>query len=56
MAERSGQLSVIGDQEKLNTEVIRDILIPEIEREVNEGEIFANLRQIYHSMILAAWS
>ncbi|VAX35242.1 hypothetical protein MNBD_UNCLBAC01-1700 [hydrothermal vent metagenome] len=35
--------------------IIRDILIPEIEKEVNQGEIFANLRQIYHSSILAAW-
>ncbi|MBU4332846.1 MAG: hypothetical protein KKD07_00215, partial [Candidatus Omnitrophica bacterium] len=33
----------------------RDVLIPEIEREVNEGELFYNLRQIYHSMILASW-
>jgi len=36
-------------------EVIREIIIPAIEKEVNEGEIFANLRQIYHSMILATW-
>jgi len=35
--------------------VVRDVLIPEIEKEVNEGAIFANLRQIYNSMILAAW-
>ena len=36
-------------------EAIREILIPEIEREVNEGKNFANLRQIYNSMILATW-
>jgi len=35
--------------------VVKEILIPEIEREVNEGKIFANLRQIYNSVILAAW-
>lgn len=34
---------------------IRDILIPEIEREVNEGRTFANLRQIYNAAILASW-
>jgi len=59
----SGQWSVVSDEEsKLNTDhralitnIVRDILIPEIEREVNEGETFANLRQMYHSMILAAW-
>lgn len=37
------------------TQIIREILIPEIEKEVNEGKTFANLRQIFHSMILATW-
>ncbi|VAW14346.1 Single-stranded-DNA-specific exonuclease RecJ, partial [hydrothermal vent metagenome] len=37
------------------SEIIREVLIPEIEKEVNEGELFANLRQIYNSMILATW-
>ncbi len=36
-------------------EVIRDILLPALEKEVNEGAHFAPLRQIYHSMILATW-
>ena len=36
-------------------EVIREIIIPEIEREINEGRNFANLRQIYNSMLLATW-
>lgn len=36
-------------------EVIRDVIIPELEREVNHGEHFAPLRQIYHAMILATW-
>jgi len=39
----------------VQSEVIRQILIPEIEREINEGETFANLRQIYQSVILATW-
>lgn len=39
----------------LTTEVLRDFLIPEIEREVNANENFAKLRQIYHSLILATW-
>jgi hypothetical protein len=29
--------------------------LPELEREVNQGKNFASLRQIYHSLILAAW-
>ncbi len=39
----------------LSSELIKEIIIPEIEREVNEGKNFANLRQIYNSMILAIW-
>ncbi len=37
------------------TSIIREVLIPEIEREVNEGQHFAPLRQIYHSLVLATW-
>ncbi len=35
--------------------IIREIIVPEIEKEVNQGKHFAPLRQIYHSMILATW-
>ncbi|HBR15296.1 MAG TPA: hypothetical protein DD723_07120 [Candidatus Omnitrophica bacterium] len=37
------------------TPVIREVLIPEIEKEVNTGKNFVALRQIYNSMILATW-
>ena len=36
-------------------EIIREVILPEIEREVNQGKNFAPLRQIYHSLILAKW-
>ncbi len=42
-------------QSGIASEIIREIFIPEIEKEVNEGKTFANLRQIYHSLILATW-
>ena len=35
--------------------VLREVVIPVIEKEVNEGSYFAQLRQVYHSLILAAW-
>lgn len=35
--------------------LLREIIIPEIEKEVNEGKNFAQLRQIYYSLILAKW-
>ena len=34
---------------------IKEILIPEIEKEVNEGKTFSRLRKIFHSMVLATW-
>nr|CAI78509.1 hypothetical protein [uncultured bacterium] len=43
------------EQQNLESEILREIIIPEIEREVNEGKNFAPLRQMYHSLILAKW-
>ncbi|MBF0483291.1 MAG: hypothetical protein HQL25_01160 [Candidatus Omnitrophica bacterium] len=40
---------------KLAEQAIREVIIPVIEKEVNEGENFAPLRQIYNSLILASW-
>jgi len=42
-------------QKDVTLPIVRELLIPEIEREVNEGKIFANLRQIHNAMILAKW-
>ena len=39
----------------VSSSVIREVLLPEIEKEVNEGKTFANLRQIHNSLILATW-
>jgi len=36
-------------------EILRKVILPEIEKEVNYGKNFAPLRQICNSMILAAW-
>ena len=36
-------------------DIVRDLLVPAIEQEVNEGKNFAKLRQIFHSVILAKW-
>jgi len=35
--------------------VTREIILPEIEKEINEGKNFASLRQIYNAIILATW-
>jgi len=39
----------------ISTNLIKEIILPAIEKEVNEGQNFANLRQIYYSLILATW-
>ncbi len=39
----------------IETSIIKEVILPELEKEVNEGQTFANLRQIYNSVILAAW-
>jgi len=35
--------------------ILRAVILPAIEKEVNEGKHFARLRQIYNSMLLATW-
>ncbi len=35
--------------------IIKQIILPELEKEVNQGQNFANLRQIFNSIILASW-
>ncbi|MEI8012536.1 MAG: hypothetical protein WCI27_08700, partial [Candidatus Omnitrophota bacterium] len=36
-------------------DVTRDMILPILEKEVNEGESFALLRQVYQSLVLAVW-
>ena len=38
-----------------SSQAVREVLLPEIEKEVNEGKNFANLRQIYNAGVLATW-
>ncbi len=37
------------------SDIVRAVIIPEIEHEINHGEAFASLRQIVHSLVLAGW-
>ncbi|MBF0385888.1 MAG: hypothetical protein HQL27_08465 [Candidatus Omnitrophica bacterium] len=39
----------------ISAQITREIILPEIEKEVNEGRNFALIRQIYQSLILAQW-
>ena len=59
--QQSDKSQTINDSEqlsksnKLASDIVREIVIPELEKEVNQGKNFASLRQIYHSLILAVW-
>ncbi len=39
----------------LSASMVREIILPELEKEVNEGKNFVQLRQIYSSLVLATW-
>ncbi len=43
------------DINALGSQVVREVILPALEKEVNEGKNFAMLRQVYSGMILAAW-
>ncbi|MFP4473887.1 MAG: hypothetical protein ACLFPX_08525 [Candidatus Omnitrophota bacterium] len=45
----------IAGSAELYSSLMRDIILPAVEQEVNEGRHFAPLRQVYHSLILASW-
>jgi ADP-ribose pyrophosphatase YjhB (NUDIX family) len=46
---------VSDDKAALTKSVMREIVIPAIEKEVNEGKNFAVIRQVYQAAILAKW-
>ncbi|MFH0755024.1 MAG: hypothetical protein V2A70_10715 [Candidatus Omnitrophota bacterium] len=41
--------------QELAKDVVREIILPVLEKEVNEGKNFAALRQVFQSLILAGW-
>jgi hypothetical protein len=43
------------DTHTIASKIVKEIILPELEKEVNEGKNFAMLRQIYSGMILATW-
>ncbi|MFT5388372.1 MAG: hypothetical protein ACI9E5_001508, partial [Candidatus Omnitrophota bacterium] len=43
------------ESSNVTNDIVREIIIPELEHEVNYGKHFAPLRQIYNTLILATW-
>jgi len=48
-------LSDKGKAENISNQVMRQVILPAIEQEVNEGKNFAPLRQVFSGMLLATW-
>jgi len=48
-------LQTENDTHKISSQIIRQIILPEIEKEVNTGNNFATLRQIFYASALAVW-
>ncbi|MBF0511175.1 MAG: hypothetical protein HQL13_02485 [Candidatus Omnitrophica bacterium] len=40
---------------QLGSQIVREIVIPELTTEVNENKNFSHVRQVYNSLILAIW-
>jgi len=49
------QFRKLGTVPDFSSQIIRQIVIPELNKEVNDGQNFAQLRQVYNSLILATW-
>ncbi|UCG35689.1 MAG: hypothetical protein JSW17_02515, partial [Candidatus Omnitrophota bacterium] len=47
-----GQVKEISN---FSSQIMKEVILPVIEEEVNEGKNFAYLRQIYNSLVLATW-
>ncbi len=47
--------SGVTDVSNLGSQIVREIVIPELTKEVNENKNFTQLRQVYNSLILATW-
>ena len=45
----------MSSRDEVVCDILREVVIPILEKEVNEGKNFAPLRQVYNSLILATW-
>lgn len=52
LARERNELNVEGSEQ---FKAIKDLIIPKLEDDINNGENFSRLRQIYNSLILASW-
>ncbi len=49
------QAQAASGAQELAKQTIREVVLPELEKEVNTGKNFSQLRQVFYSVILATW-
>ncbi|MBF0618721.1 MAG: hypothetical protein HQL19_00980 [Candidatus Omnitrophica bacterium] len=49
------QISSVASESPATTDLMRRVVVPLVEKEVNQGKHFAVVRQIYHAVALAQW-
>ena len=54
-AQKSNSKNNSNKSRQLSNELIREVILPLLKKEVNSGKNFAPLRQVYNSLILAFW-
>jgi hypothetical protein len=54
-APQGNHFNAVPTTSTLASRIVRAIVLPVLEKEVNEGKNFAQLRQMYQAMILATW-
>ena len=50
-----GVVSTKTSVNRIGSQIVRSVILPELEKEVNTGKNFANLSQIFNSIILSSW-
>ena len=45
----------VKDTNQIGSQIVREIVIPALTKEVNNGKNFSQLRQVFYSLILATW-
>lgn len=51
----AGSVEKLSPGQEIASDILREVVVPVLEQEVNEGENFFRLKQVYQSLILAVW-
>ncbi len=52
---KNGNTKISEEKDKIYQNILKETVVPLLEKEVNEGKGFAQLRQVFNSLILATW-